>query len=86
MLIVNYIFGATEFNADQMNFADLNDDGMINVLDIVSIVQIILGNLRVLVWRACPRRGLNEIEVNAHVTSAASRAARAVVALIAPPH
>jgi hypothetical protein len=43
-MIVSEIVGQTEFSADQICAADINDDGAMNVLDIVQFVEIILNN------------------------------------------
>ena len=40
---MNIIIGNYDPTQSEMNAADLNNDGMINVLDIVSLVNIILG-------------------------------------------
>jgi hypothetical protein len=40
--IVNYVLGTLEFSDSQIISADLNIDGFVNVLDIVTLVNIIL--------------------------------------------
>ena len=40
--LVNYIFGAGDFTDEQLCAADLNEDSIINVLDIVNLVNLIL--------------------------------------------
>ena len=41
-MIANYALGQVEFTDEQIQAADLNQDGIINILDIVQIVNIIL--------------------------------------------
>ena len=43
--IVGYILGNNEFDDNQMCASDLNEDSNVDVLDIVSIVSMILGNI-----------------------------------------
>ena len=41
-MVVNHIIGHQEFNVSQLLAADLNDDNMINILDVIQIINIIL--------------------------------------------
>ena len=40
--IINQIMGNSEFNDDEFTAADFNDDGIVDILDIVQIVNYIL--------------------------------------------
>jgi len=42
--MVSQILGTLELEADQISCSDLNQDGSLNVLDVVMAVAIILGN------------------------------------------
>ena len=41
---MNFVLGVNTPSADEQCAADTNSDGIINVLDIVSIVNLVLGN------------------------------------------
>ena len=41
-MVANYTLGQTEFTDDQIQAADLDQDGNINILDIVQIINIVL--------------------------------------------
>jgi hypothetical protein len=43
-MVANYTLGQEEFSYDQIQAADLNQDGNINILDIIQIINIILYN------------------------------------------
>ena len=40
--MVGYILGSQEYNDTELLLSDYNQDGFVNVLDVVAIVQIIL--------------------------------------------
>jgi hypothetical protein len=42
--MVSGILGNSDLTDEQESYADLNDDGVLNVLDVVMAVAIILGN------------------------------------------
>ena len=42
MQVINFILGNSEFSDEQEFLADINFDGIINVLDIIQLVNIIL--------------------------------------------
>jgi hypothetical protein len=41
---VNITLGIYEPSTEQFEMADINNDGIVNVLDIIQLVNIILGN------------------------------------------
>jgi hypothetical protein len=41
-MVANYTLGQAEFSDEQIQAADLNQDGVINILDIVQIINIVL--------------------------------------------
>ena len=41
-MVINHVIGTDPLNNNQQELADLNEDGNINVLDIVEIMNIIL--------------------------------------------
>ena len=41
-MVANYTLGQAEFTNEQIQAADLNQDGIINILDIVQIINIVL--------------------------------------------
>ena len=45
VLVVNYILSNSELSEEQINNADINADAIINVIDIVALVNIILGDI-----------------------------------------
>ena len=44
VIMVDFILGYSIFTDDQLIICDVNDDGSINVIDVVSVLQIILNN------------------------------------------
>ena len=44
VLLVNFILDADAPNALEFEASDLNDDGILNILDIVTLTNLILGN------------------------------------------
>ena len=44
-MIANYILGPVEFSDMQVALADINLDGTINILDLVSLANIILSRV-----------------------------------------
>jgi hypothetical protein len=41
-MVANYTLGQAEFTDEQIQTADINQDGVINILDIVQIINIVL--------------------------------------------
>ena len=42
--MINYIVGNEDFTEEQLLAADLNGDGVINILDILVLINLILGD------------------------------------------
>ena len=43
VLLVNFVLGADEPTNIQLQIADFNDDGILNILDVISLVNQITG-------------------------------------------
>ena len=43
VLLVNFVLGAAEPTSTQTQIADFNDDGILNILDVISLVNQITG-------------------------------------------
>ena len=41
-MVANYTLGQAEFTNEQIQAADVNQDGVINILDVVQIINIVL--------------------------------------------
>ena len=44
VLIVNYVLNTQTLNDTQLEIADINMDGIVNIVDIVALVSIIIGD------------------------------------------
>ena len=42
-MLVNFVLGTDNPTGIEMSAADINQDGILNILDVVSIVNLILG-------------------------------------------
>ena len=51
VLIIQNILEYNEFDSCQTSFADINEDGAINIVDIVQLVQIILNDQSALLYQ-----------------------------------
>ena len=43
VLLVNFVLGAVEASSTQIQIGDSNDDGILNILDVISLVNQITG-------------------------------------------
>ena len=44
VLVIGYIIGNNDFSEEEISSSDINEDGVINVLDVVLLVNSVLGS------------------------------------------